>query len=64
MSSESHHRHDNELDRLIPDGLSGPVAAATIDVLYRLVEAMESRYLAEILRDRHDQNRHQPDLWD
>ena len=64
MSSESHNQHGDELDRLIPDGLSGPVAAATIEVLYRLVEAMESRYLAEILRDRHEQNRYQPDLWD
>ena len=43
MSSEFHNRYDDELDRLIPDGLSGPVAAATIEVLYRLVEAMQSR---------------------
>ena len=54
----------SEVERLIPDGLSAPVAAATIEVLYRLAEAMESRYLGEILRDRYKPNRYQRDLWD
>lgn len=55
---------DNELDQLIPEGLSGPVAAATIEVLYRMAEGLESRYLGEILRSQPNRDIGQKDLWD
>jgi len=64
MSGDSRHPIDDELDHLFPDRLSSPVAAATIECLYRIAEAMESRYLGEILRDRHRQHSCQPELWD
>ena len=64
MNEDKRTPYDDEVDRLIPDGLSGSVAAATVEVLYRLAEALESRYLGEILSDRQKQNCYQPDLWD
>lgn len=64
MNDNNRTPYDDEIDRLIPDGLSGSVAAATVEVLYRLAEALESRYLGEILRDRQKENGYQRDLWD
>lgn len=64
MSNDGWQPPDDEVEYLIPDGLPGPVAAATIEVLYRVAEAMESRYLGEILRDQHPRNHFQLDLWD
>lgn len=64
MSEDNRTPYDDEFDRLVPDGLSGPVAAAMIEALYRLAEALESRYLGEILQDRKKQNCYQRDLWD
>lgn len=63
MSRASEH-DDDEVDTLIPQGLSGPVAAATIEVLHGITAALESRYLGEILRDRHSHDSGQLDLWD
>lgn len=63
MSRASEH-DDDEVDPLIPPDLSGPIAAATIEVLYRITAALESRYLGEILRDRHGHDSSQLDLWD
>lgn len=63
MSRASEH-DDNEVDTLIPLDLSGPVAAATIEVLYQIAQALESRYLGEILRERHGHDSSQLDLWD
>ena len=63
MSRVRNHR-DDERDELIPEGLSGPVAAATIEALHRIAEAMESHYLGQILRNRPSRDTRQRDLWD
>lgn len=55
---------NHEHDALIPQGLSGPVAAATIEALYRIAEALESHYLGEILRAQTGRDISQLDLWD
>ena len=55
---------DDECDELIPEGLSGPVAAATIDALHRIADAMESHYLGAILRNQPRRDLRQRDLWD
>ena len=63
MSRARNHR-DDERDELIPEGLSVPVAAATIETLHRIADAMESHYLGEILRNQPRRDTRQRDLWD
>lgn len=64
MTRQPDHARYSDRDELLPDGLSGPVAAATIEVLYRIAEALESRYLGEILRAESARDICQRDLWD
>jgi len=44
--------------------LPDEAAAALIELLHELTEALESQYAAQLHRHDHPRDRHQTDLWD
>jgi hypothetical protein len=48
----------------VPHPLPDEAAAALIELLHELTEALESQYAGQLRRYYHPPDRRQPDLWD